>query len=98
MKIKWNKIYKNKYLLAIIVFILIVLFFDDNNLLERFDLLDDKAEIKAQIESYDVGIKESNRKYQELKTDSKNLEKFAREEFFMKKKDEDIYIIVEKED
>jgi hypothetical protein len=32
----------------------------------------------------------------ELKTSSKNLEKFAREQFLMKKKNEDIFVIIEK--
>jgi len=98
MQIEWRKTYKNKYILAIILFILIILFFDDNNLIERFRLIDEAKELESQIEFYEKEIDESNRKLEELKTDSHNLEKFAREEFFMKKDNEDIYIIVEKED
>jgi hypothetical protein len=33
---------------------------------------------------------------QGMKDNAKNLEKFAREEFLMKKKDEDIFLIIEK--
>ena len=95
MKFQWSKIFRNKYLLAIVVFILIILFFDDNNLIERFKLLDETQELESQIEFYEKEIEESNRKFEELKTDSNNLEKFAREEFFMKKDNEDVYIIVE---
>ena len=98
MKFEIKNIYKNKYLIAIVIFILIILFFDDNNLIKRFSLGSEKHELESQIEFYENEIKESNRKYLELKNDEKHLEKFAREEYFMKKKDEDIYIIVEKDD
>lgn len=98
MKIQWGSIYKNKYVLAFVIFLFIILFFDDNNMIERFNLFSEKAELNAQIEYYEKEIEESKRKYVELKTDSKNLEKFAREEYFMKKDKEEIYILVEEED
>ena len=97
MEFQWRKIFRNKYLLAIIAFILIILFFDDNNLIKRFKLINETQELESQIEFYEKEIEESNRKFEELKTDSNNLEKFAREEFFMKKDNEDVYIIVEKD-
>jgi hypothetical protein len=31
-----------------------------------------------------------------MKENARNLEKFAREEFLMKKKDEDIFLVIEK--
>ncbi len=96
MKIPWNKTYRNKYLIATVLFLLIVIFFDDNNLIERFKLIEQTNSLNSQIEFYEKEIKESNRKYEELKTNSKNLEKFAREEFFMKKDKEEVYIIVDK--
>jgi len=98
MKIDAKKIYKNKYLIATLIFILLILFFDDNNLIKRFALSNEKQNLESQIDFYENEITESNRKYLELKNDEKHLEKFAREEYFMKKKDEDIYIIVEKKD
>jgi len=39
-------------------------------------------------------IEEDKRKLKELKTDDENLEKFAREQYRMKKADEDLYIIL----
>ena len=98
MKIEAKNIYKNEYLIAAVIFLLIILFFDDNNLIKRFALSNEKQNLKSQIDFYENEINESNRKYLELKNDEKHLEKFAREEYFMKKNDEDIYIIVEKKD
>jgi len=93
---KLIKILSNKYVIAIVVFLVIVLFVDDNSLLERFGLMDERSELNEQIEFYENAIQENNRKFEELKTNSDNLEKFAREEYFMKKDSEDVYIIVEK--
>jgi cell division protein FtsB len=98
VQIKWKKIIGNKFFIAIIIFLVIIFFLDDNNLLERFKLSDEKRELNEQIEFYDSEIKDNNRKLEELKTDSENLEKFAREEYFMKKDNEDVYIIVEEEE
>jgi len=97
MHFSWSKILKNKYLLAFIIFLLIILFFDSNNLIERFNLFDEQKDLNSQVEFYEKEIKESNRKLEELKTSSENLEKFAREEYFMKKDHEDVYIIIEED-
>ena len=43
---------------------------------------------------YTKKIEEDKRKLNELKTDNDNLEKFAREQYRMKKKDEDLYIVL----
>ena len=96
-KLPWRKILKNKYLIAIVLFLLIVLFIDDNNLIERLNLFSEKKDLNHQVEFYEQKIEDSNRKLEELKTNSENLEKFAREEYFMKKENEDIYIIVEED-
>ncbi|MBN2669960.1 MAG: septum formation initiator family protein [Bacteroidales bacterium] len=98
MNIPWKSLWKNKYVLAIVIFLILVLFIDDNNLMERLGLIDKRNDLKEQIEFYEEAISENNRKYEELMSDPDNLEKFAREEYIMKKDDEDVYIIVEKDE
>jgi len=44
---------------------------------------------------YQDKIKADTKKLEELRTDRDNLEKFAREQYFMKKDDEDIFIVVD---
>jgi len=44
---------------------------------------------------YEEKIKEDNAKVEELKSNPANLEKFAREQYLMKKDNEDIFIITE---
>jgi cell division protein FtsB len=50
--------------------------------------------LKTDREYYLKRIEYDRQKLHELKTDNHNLEKFAREQYRMKKKDEDLYIIL----
>jgi cell division protein FtsB len=50
--------------------------------------------LKQEREYYIKKIEEDKRKLNELKTDNDNLEKFAREQYRMKRKDEDLYIVL----
>lgn len=86
-------LFRNKYLLAIIVFLAVILFIDSNNLIERAKDNRKLRELKAEKEYYINKIETENEKLRELQTDNDNLEKFAREQFLMKRPDEDIYVI-----
>jgi len=85
---------RNKYLLASLLFVLWILFFDSNNLIARYRELRNLNKLRADMEYYRNRIEEDNRKLHELRMDSRNLEKYAREQYRMKKADEDLYIIV----
>ena len=89
---------KNRYALTIIVMIVWVLFFDNNNIFpDRIKLLSKNKKLKKNIEYYQNEIIKDTKKMNELKTNDDNLEKFAREQYFMKKPNEDIFIIYEEE-
>jgi len=85
---------RNKYLLTVIIFIVWLLFLDSNNLVSRYKDMRDLRRLKSEKEYYVQRIEEDKRKLFELKTDDRNLEKFAREQYRMKKPDEDLYIIL----
>jgi cell division protein FtsB len=53
--------------------------------------------MELEKEYYLERIAEDSKKLNELMTNDENLEKFAREQYLMKKPDEDIFLIVEKE-
>ena len=96
---KWGKIIdrlNNKYVIASLIFLLWILFFDQNNLLNRLSDLRNLREMKAQKEYYAKRIETDIQRTKELETDDENLEKFAREQYLMKKSDEDVFVIVEK--
>jgi cell division protein DivIC len=85
---------RNKYFLTLSIFIIWILLLDANNLIERYGQLTELNKLNKDKEYYTKKIEEDRRKLNELKTDNHNLEKFAREQYRMKKKDEDLYIVV----
>lgn len=87
---------RNKFILTIIVFVVWMLFFDQYNLVSRVNNNRKIAELELQKEYYLAEIDRSKRLLNELKGDNESLEKFAREQYLMKKQDEDIFIIKEK--
>ncbi len=86
---------KNKYILTIAVFGVWLMFFDQNNLWDKMKLKSRINHLEKQKHHYEVEIEQNQRKLSEIQESPESLEKFAREEYLMKKKNEDIFIIVE---
>ncbi len=89
---KWVKILGNKYVLITVVFVGWMLFFDSNNFFIHEELNNEINELEGTVENYKGDIELDKEQYQKLQ-DSSELEKFAREQYYLKKSDEDIYII-----
>ncbi|HDZ40495.1 MAG TPA: septum formation initiator family protein [Bacteroidetes bacterium] len=87
-------ILRNRYFLTLMVFLVWIIIFDNNNLIQRYHYMKNLRQLEKDREYYQERIEEDMRKLNELKTSNENLEKFAREQYFMKKDNEDIYIIV----
>lgn len=83
------------YFLATIVFLVIILFVDTNNV---FTLIKTRRDIKSQEEQkifYKKAIKETEENLLELSSNRDSLEKFAREQYQFREDDEDLYIVVQ---
>jgi len=78
-----------------IVFVGWMSFFDQNNMIDRIQNMNQLHQLEKDKIYFTNKIKENTTKLNELQTDSKNLEKFAREQYLMKKDNEDIFIIVD---
>ncbi len=92
--VKLVPILKNKYYLASIIFLVWIAFFDRNDFITQYEYrktLNNLERDKAYYQEEIVKIKED---LKELTTNQKQLEKFAREKYLMKKDDEDIFILV----
>ncbi|HUX94333.1 MAG TPA: septum formation initiator family protein [Bacteroidales bacterium] len=86
--------FRNKYFLTVLIFIIWLTLFDSNNLISRYKELRELYKLRNEREYFSKRIEEDRKKLHELKTDNDNLEKFAREQYRMKKPDEDLYIIM----
>jgi cell division protein DivIC len=89
---KWFKISTNIYVLVSLFFIFWMLFFDTNSLRIFWSLNKKIDDLEGQKKELLRQINDDKLFIQKL-SDSLELEKFGRENYFLKKEDEDIYII-----
>ena len=94
---KLPKPLRNKYLILFLLFILWVVFIDDYNLINQSKIKNTVDDLKIQKEFYIKEIKSDSTELYKLQNDPAEQERFAREKFLMKKENEDIFIIREKE-
>lgn len=97
MHLPWKKIITNKYFIASVVFVGYMIFADKNNVIEQYELQKQFTKIKKEHRYYEDQISTARKQYDELFTNDKNLEKFAREKYLMKKDNEDVFVIVKPE-
>lgn len=98
--IKKIKLFYQNYLSKINVYWLVTLLFlaltftvGDSSLYMRHKYDVKIRSLENEIEHYQKEIKINTEKLNRLRTDKEGLERFAREEYFMKRANEDIYII-----
>ncbi|MGB0981451.1 MAG: FtsB family cell division protein [Winogradskyella sp.] len=89
---KFLKPFKNIYLLVVVVFVVWMLFFDAHSWLFHNELNADIEALEYQKAHYKNEMAKDNKIIKELSTDE-GLERTARESYYMKKANEDIYII-----
>ena len=94
IKIKQNK-WINKYTVTLAIFAIIIVFVDDNSLIDRYKAYREKRELQKEKAQYEENIKKDKEFLEAIQSDPMALEKFAREEYKMKSDDEDVYIIKE---
>lgn len=80
--------------MTLLVFLVWLTFFDRNNFINKMQLKNKITTLQKEKAYYQHKIEEDNRKMQELLSNKDNLEKFAREQYLMKNKNEDIFVIV----
>ncbi len=78
----------------VLLFIVVMLFLlSDSNIMKRIESDSEIRSLKKQIEFYRKKTEEDKTKLHELQSDKDNLEKFARENYLMKKDNEEVFVI-----
>lgn len=93
----WIRIAKNKYMITLLVFGVWMLFFDNNNFFYTQRLAKEVKEKEKEKAYYEEENLTAIEQLKELSSDQKKLEKFARENYQMKRDDEDIYFFITSE-
>lgn len=91
-KKKWFSLVTNIYIIVLTGFTIWMFFFDTNSLLIHLEL---KKEINKLEKNQEFLLKEieKDKKIRSKLSDPAELEKFAREQYYLKKKNEEIYLI-----
>lgn len=94
---KWFRIASNKYLLVTLAFVFWMFFLDTNSWLIHHELNSEIEDLEKNKQYYQNEISKDKAIIEKL-NDSLELEKFARSEYFMKRENEEIYIIEQEEE
>ena len=92
----WSSVYF-KYAVVCVVGILLVGFLDDNSLWNHFKNLQHIEELSREKEKYNADFLRDQAQIKELNKNPKAMEKIARERYYMKADDEDIFILSDDE-
>ncbi len=90
---KWFRIISNKYVLSTVTFLVWMLFLDVNSYLIHHELNHEIEELEENIQYYQSEIARDRKQLEELTSDLEKLEKFAREQYWMNRPGEEIYLI-----
>ena len=88
----WFKFLSNKYVWVLLFFVIWMLFLDNYSYFDHRVLNNEIEELEDNKEYYNEEIKKDKEQIKQLKNPTQ-IEKYAREKYFMKKDSEDIYII-----
>ena len=85
----------NKYVIASAVFVFVMFTNEDYNIKTRYANAQKIKKLEAEIRYYQEETKKNKEKLDLLQSDKENLERFAREQFIMKKDSEDVFVVVD---
>ena len=88
----WFKLLTNIYVAIGLFFVFWMVFLDTNSLLIYLNLEQKLSDLERQKASLEQSIAQDKRTLKQL-SDSVQLERYARERYLMKRKNEDIYLI-----
>ena len=86
---------KNKFLISIIAFIAWMLFFDKNDYITQHTRTRELEKLQKSKQYYTSQIASEKQQLEHLKSNPATLEKYAREKYFMKRDNEEVFLIPE---
>lgn len=81
-----------KYLIVTFCALLITVFLDENSLMKRLEYQFQISDLEKEIEFYNTKYEADSKRLKDLERDPKLIERIAREKYFMKADDEDVFV------
>src|SRR3954447_12246586 len=92
------KILKNKYVISLVVFVVWISFFDRNDLFTQWDRKQELQKLETSTMFYEKEIANTKKDLMDLNNKPAILEKFAREKFYLKRPNEDLFLVTDSSD
>jgi cell division protein FtsB len=87
-------LFKNKFFLVAVAFLVWMIFFDKNDLFSQYQYHQQVSKLKQERDFYQTQTAKVKNDLDELSSNPEKLEKFAREKYLMKKDNEDVFVVV----
>jgi cell division protein FtsB len=94
---KWKPYIYNRYFLTFLGFAVWMTFFDRNDFILQHTYRKKLHALQKETEYFNKEIEKNKNSITELFTNSKNLERYARERYFMKRDNEDVFVFVDQD-
>lgn len=91
-------IFRNKYLIATVIFVVFIVFFDDRDLVSNFRHTRELKNLEKSSQHYQQEIAITRQELKQLRTNAALLEKYAREKYLMKRDNEDVFLVKEQKE
>lgn len=88
-----KKVLSSKVLFAVCIGAVWLTFGDENSIIDYMQYSVKVRQLTNEVNYYKKQIADCNRKMEEMKTDKESLEKYAREQYYMKRQNEDIFVV-----
>ena len=89
----WNYLAHYKYLIVIVVGVLVVGVIDDNSIRQHIRYQIQIAGLRSEIDKYNAQLEKDTRLLKEMRKGPQVFGKIARERYFMKADNEDIFVL-----
>lgn len=97
----WNKLpswARSKYFLLLLAYGIYMFFLDSNDVRTQIERRMELSKLEKQVEYYKEQLAQVKEERELLFSDPRSMEKFARENYLMKRDDETVFVVVEEEE
>lgn len=90
---KMLPLFKNFYFLAVLSFVFLMVFLDTPGLLMQWQIARKLNDLQERKKQYTQKLEKIKEEHKLMRDNSAHIEKVAREKYFMKRPNEDIYVV-----
>ncbi len=91
----WCRRYISLTFIAVIAFVLFVLFFNENSIMKSVEYNREIERLKAEIKEYSDTMNHYHSHNARLETDRATMERVVREQYHMQRDNEDVYVFTD---